>query len=290
MKQTGKTKLVRLAIATALCLLCVSCNYGSKTASPTDASFKNNIYTNRFFGMGMRIPDSWTVLPKPSVREVRKGAEVMLGGNKVAVAALMDGPPNVHHLLRVKHLDSGKSIGLFAEKINPLENQDGGDFLNLTAKVLTGAGKPLRQINAISRVRLAAREFHRLDLGGNFAGQVQYQGMFVRLEKDYALMLTAVAQSEEGLEQALADVGLPLTKLAAPQPLWVQEIRLQGISGTGERRLALINGRTFGPGESNTVKTVLRTAKIHCLAVEQASAKIRIDGVEGERELKFVKD
>src|SRR5688572_24876772 len=105
----------KLAWAATACLMFVICGCGSKVSSPLDGTFKNNAYTNRFFGIGMRIPETWTVLPKPSTREVRKGGEVILGSNKVAMAALMDDPSEVHHLLRAKHLDSGKSVAVLAE-------------------------------------------------------------------------------------------------------------------------------------------------------------------------------
>jgi len=238
----------------------------------------------------MKVPESWTILPRPSAGEVQRGTETLLGGNKSEAATLMQSPNVVHHLLRARHLALGKSIAVLAEKISPTDNQDGKDFLNLTVHVLTGAGKPLQQVNAIAPVKLAGRDFHRLDMAGKIAGQIQYQGMFVTLEQGHALMIMASAKSEEGVDQVLAEVGMSVTKVRTPEPLWVREIRLQGISGNGARRLALINGKTFAAGESNTVKTALRTAAVRCVSVGPASARIRIDGVEGEQELQLVND
>jgi hypothetical protein len=285
----GWKNLVRMAGALAFCLVCVLCGCESRVTSPTDGSFKNNVYTNRFFRIGTHIPQAWTILPRPSAAELQRGTTTALGGNKSAAAALLQSPGTVHHLLRARHLDQGKSIAILAEKISPTENQNGRDFLDLAAHVLTGEGKPLEQVNAIAPVKLAGREFHRLDLAGKFSGQIQYQSMLATLEKGHALMIVAAAKSEAGVDQVLAEVGLAVTKIRTPEPLWVREIRLQGISGTAERRLALINGKTFASGDSDTVKTVLRTATIRCVSVGPASARIKIDGVEGEQELQLLK-
>ena len=77
-------------------------------------------------------------------------------------------------------------------------------------------------------------------------------------------------------------------KKPASDPAWVKDIRLQGIGGQPGRRLAIINGKTLGPGDAIQVKTGGKTAVImRCIAVNPTSATVSIEGIEGERELRL---
>jgi len=69
-----------------------------------------------------------------------------------------------------------------------------------------------------------------------------------------------------------------------PDPAFVKQIRLSGLSGVPPRRLALINGKTLAAGESVTLKIDARAVTLHCLATKDNSAIIAIDGVTGTRE------
>lgn len=70
-----------------------------------------------------------------------------------------------------------------------------------------------------------------------------------------------------------------------PDPAYLADIRLNGISGTPPHLLAIINGKTFAAGESGTVKVGARTIVVHCLSVQAQMVRIASDGVSGEREL-----
>lgn len=60
---------------------------------------------------------------------------------------------------------------------------------------------------------------------------------------------------------------------------------LIGISGTGSRRLALINDRAFVANESGKVRVGKTNVVIHCLEIRDGSVIIKVDGSQEEQEL-----
>lgn len=70
-----------------------------------------------------------------------------------------------------------------------------------------------------------------------------------------------------------------------PEPSWVKQIKLSGLSGPSNRRLALITGTTFSPGETASVKVAGKSVKVRCLEIRKKSVLVVIDGVSGTREL-----
>ena len=74
----------------------------------------------------------------------------------------------------------------------------------------------------------------------------------------------------------------------APDPAWVNEIKLQGIGGTSGRRLAIINKKTVGPGDAIQVKAAGgKVVILRCIGVRDASVLVNIEGLDGERELRL---
>ncbi len=62
---------------------------------------------------------------------------------------------------------------------------------------------------------------------------------------------------------------------------------LNGLSGSADARLAMINGRTVAVGEDAEVPTTLGKMKIHCVEIKESSAIIRIPGIPEPIELRF---
>jgi TPR repeat protein len=106
-----------------------------------------------------------------------------------------------------------------------------------------------------------------------------------QLARDNLILKMTQEQIEEGRRRVAAFVPHLATKSELPEPAWVKQIKLQGISGTGERRLAIISGQTFQKGDARSVKAGERNVKIRCVEVRQASVLVAIEGLEGEREL-----
>jgi hypothetical protein len=64
------------------------------------------------------------------------------------------------------------------------------------------------------------------------------------------------------------------------------ELRLQGISGTAEHRLAIINNRTFEAGEETDVPTQPGRAHIRCLEIKAESVIVQIGSERRELRLR----
>ena len=79
-------------------------------------------------------------------------------------------------------------------------------------------------------------------------------------------------------------------KSEKPQPAWVKKIKLQGISGPADHRLAIINGKTLEKGDEETLKIDGNHVAIHCIEISEASVSISIEGIEGTQELKYSDD
>jgi hypothetical protein len=56
------------------------------------------------------------------------------------------------------------------------------------------------------------------------------------------------------------------------------ELRLNGISGTADRRLAIINNRTFETNEEAEVHTNQGRARIRCLEIKADSVRVQVGG------------
>jgi hypothetical protein len=114
-------------------------------------------------------------------------------------------------------------------------------------------------------------------------------GLEAKWARDAIILKMSQAQIAEGEARVAAFApGKVATRM--PEPSWVKEIKLQGTSGTGEKRLAIINGRTFQKGDTLEVKAGNRSGKVQCLDVGESSALVSIEGLEGQRELKLDKD
>lgn len=308
---------VLVGLVAAWVLVICGCG-GKKASSPEDSVLKNNVYTNKFFSFAVQIPETWTVLKKPSVREMRKAAEALAGGDKQAASTSLQSMARVYCLLLARNVVVGMSISVTAESVaHAPEIRNGEEYLDHALELFAGPDKPLQRVGQITPVQLFGREFHRVDLTGNFMGVRQHQAMFARIEKGHALIFALTAKSPDSVEEAIATVGMhrageqitstptPSTKKAttvaarevakketavakvqSKDPDWVSAIKLQGVGGTSGRRLAIINGKTLGPGDgAQVICGPKKTVVIRCVAVSNAAATITIDGLEGEREL-----
>jgi hypothetical protein len=59
-------------------------------------------------------------------------------------------------------------------------------------------------------------------------------------------------------------------------------IMLKGISGTSEKRLAIINNKTFGAGEEGELRISGQATKVKCVEVREKSVVISINGITRE--------
>jgi hypothetical protein len=69
------------------------------------------------------------------------------------------------------------------------------------------------------------------------------------------------------------------------EPAWLNQIRLSGVSGPIDNRLAIINDNTFATGEGADLKLKGRTIHVRCLGIQDQSALIQIQGLPTPYEL-----
>jgi hypothetical protein len=306
--KTRTCLLVVLWVAVA----CMVSACKGKVNTPEDGRLKKNVYTNAFFGLQVKVPDSWTILKKPSGSEIRRGTRAMMGWDKEMAAAAAEAAKNVHYLLLARNIVRGTSLGVTAERLAEApEVPTAEEYLADIRELLTGTGAPLEQVGEITPLKLGSHEFYRLDVAGNMMGKRQHQTMFVAIEKQHALVIFVGAKSQEAVDEVLYNVGLTgpppqitaapkgvatvkarettktPVKVPSPDPVWAKDIKLQGVSGSETRRFAIINGKTFAAGDGAVVKAGSKYITVRCVVVTETSAKVTVEGVDGERELRL---
>jgi hypothetical protein len=89
---------------------------------------------------------------------------------------------------------------------------------------------------------------------------------------------------------ATADAKNAKSTKSAPAP-WppnqTEGLVLKGISGSKEKRMALLNNQTLTTGETASVKVAGGSLRVHCVEVREGSVLLTIDGKEGQYELKL---
>ena len=65
-----------------------------------------------------------------------------------------------------------------------------------------------------------------------------------------------------------------------PAPPAIVELKLNGISGTADHRLAIVNNRTFEVGEEGAVPTPSGHVTIRCLEIKPDSVRVLVNGQE----------
>ena len=73
---------------------------------------------------------------------------------------------------------------------------------------------------------------------------------------------------------------IPAPVTTAPPPSAVVELELKGISGTANRRMAIINNRTFEAGEEGEVVTNVGRIRITCKDIKAGSVQVIVNGQE----------
>jgi hypothetical protein len=70
-----------------------------------------------------------------------------------------------------------------------------------------------------------------------------------------------------------------------PEPAWVAQIKLTGVSGPANARLAIINNQTFAMGDTGILRLAGKSVQVHCLEVRDKSALVRITGLVFPKQL-----
>lgn len=108
-----------------------------------------------------------------------------------------------------------------------------------------------------------------------------------RSTRDSAILKMTADQIAEAQRRVAAFVPHQVQKSDLQEPSWVQKIKVGSISGTPDRRFALINNKTFAKGDQATVKVGDKRVTIHCVEIRESSVMVSIEGIDGTRELKM---
>jgi hypothetical protein len=98
---------------------------------------------------------------------------------------------------------------------------------------------------------------------------------------------TASLDTKEVVEPAAAAVTAPRSEspffvpvASAAAPAAPATLTLKGLLGSGKRRLALINDRTFEKAEEGKVRVGNKTVAVKCMDILENSVIVRVDGAE----------
>jgi hypothetical protein len=108
-----------------------------------------------------------------------------------------------------------------------------------------------------------------------------------RSARDAAILKMDADQIAEAQHRVAAFVPHQPNKSDLPDPAWVQKIKLHGISGAGDHRLAIINDQTLEKGDQTALKIDSKSVKVTCLEIRDSSVSVSIDGIEGNRVLQM---
>jgi len=128
--------------------------------------------------------------------------------------------------------------------------------------------------------------------------------LFIEAEKTYGLY-TVLQWLKFGMDERLNEEDLDrirkvdwkraqpaAARATAPEPPPTvgptpvpDTLTLVGISGSGSRRLALINDRAFAANESGRVRVARTNASVHCLEIRSNSVLIELEGAPEKQEL-----
>ena len=61
-----------------------------------------------------------------------------------------------------------------------------------------------------------------------------------------------------------------------PTPVWLSQIKLSGVNGTPDQKLATINGKNFAAGEAYELKLKGRTVRVQCLEIQDQSVLVKV--------------
>ncbi len=106
-----------------------------------------------------------------------------------------------------------------------------------------------------------------------------------KLYRDGAILNMTQEQIADGNQRVTQFLANPAKPVAIPEPAYLQGLKLQGISGTADKPLAIINGKTLAPNDSATLKLDSRSVTIRCLSITPTTVTISIDGSPITKEL-----
>ena len=113
----------------------------------------------------------------------------------------------------------------------------------------------------------------------------QQKSLMAKVYLDRLILKMQREQIQEGERRVGDFVPHQTRRDELPEPQFVQDIVLKGISGPPNRRLVMINNQTIGTGEGAKVKVGQKTVTVKCLEIKEKSAVVLIEGISQPKEI-----
>lgn len=110
-------------------------------------------------------------------------------------------------------------------------------------------------------------------------------GVSARSFRDSAILKLSSQELAEAKQLVAEFSPHSVAKSELPEPSWVQDIKLSGLSGPPDHRLAIINGTTFAQGESGDIKVGGRKVTVTCKELREKSVLVQAQGLDQPLEL-----
>lgn len=104
---------------------------------------------------------------------------------------------------------------------------------------------------------------------------------------DRLVLKMSQEQITDGQQRVEKYLTAPGAAVEMPELSFVGKLKLSGISGPVNHRLAMINNHTFEAGEEGQIKIEGRVVKIRCLEIRPDSVLIKAESVEKVKELRI---
>lgn len=105
-------------------------------------------------------------------------------------------------------------------------------------------------------------------------------GVSARSIRDSAILKLTVQELAEAKKLVAEFSPHQPVKNELPVPAKVEQIKLSGLSGPANQRLAIINGKTFSPGEDNDLKVAGKMVNVKCLEIRSQSVLVKIQDLD----------
>ncbi|HKW28630.1 MAG TPA: tetratricopeptide repeat protein [Verrucomicrobiae bacterium] len=111
-----------------------------------------------------------------------------------------------------------------------------------------------------------------------------------RSTRDAAILKMSADQIAEAKERVATFTPHVAAKSELPEPAWVKQIELSGLSGPPNHRLAVVDNQTLAVGDSVVLKVAGKSVSVRCLEIREKSVLVQIEGLDKPTELTLADD
>lgn len=200
--------MLRTATVILVCVLFfTACNSKSDKLSDNFdfGSIENHIYHNKYFGLEIKLPESWTVIDKEGQLRRREESKKIFGEKyKEMVEKMPDDIQNAALLTINKyHPDSmvqgiyNSSFAMVAENIKRAGKISAEKYLDQASKLMKQAGMDVDVPDAYGKIKIGGKDFTVMPVTMRVRGYAISQEYCVRIEKGFALLMLLTYGNEE---------------------------------------------------------------------------------------------